>query len=532
MTWLWQRVDIFGLCYCVRREAKDIFAPEVNPLDYYAREDGIRELAEELYRALLSKKLNYALEPDESTILVQEIRTPSEIKLEVKGTCLDLALLFCGMCLGCELLPVLILLEGHALVAVSLNYTLRDLQRRREKKLFENVMVADAAKLQELVRLVGEGAYLAVECTGFVDGQSLSESGQTTPECVGRKADGTMSFARAVDAGAQQLAPGSGREFRYALDIATGQRNLKRFASLAESDRWGRPFDLDGAREGADQPDPDPLPYLLDRSEQEEALIKAVHRHRELKPQRPLVCFVHGDEFEYHAAFVDRLEIISLPRILELWHSEEVAQLPVVRHRMKLSLAEVTAQNSEELFWSAITRAVFGSRPATRDDVINLISRQTLAVMFDASLLSGQMTGGAIEGLSRFLDFWNGWEKLPERLLLMVCVSFRYQRQLEARRRLLRFWKSPSVNDELRRYVEAQDFSSYRNLGGVLLPELRAVSQEDAEEVVKFAQVRRLYDLTEGDVIMLYNSELCTPDGCIPMLTLLDHFSEKRRKKR
>src|SRR5262245_29620774 len=45
---------------------------------------------------------------------------------------------------------------------------------------------------------------------------------------------------------------------------------------------------------------PPPLPYLCDRSEQEEELRAALLHHRRDKPQRPMVCLIHGNENEAH----------------------------------------------------------------------------------------------------------------------------------------------------------------------------------------------------------------------------------------
>jgi hypothetical protein len=55
------------------------------------------------------------------------IRTPAEI-LEAprEGTCLDLATLFCGLCLSYEVLPLIVVIEGHALSALSLTHGVRD----------------------------------------------------------------------------------------------------------------------------------------------------------------------------------------------------------------------------------------------------------------------------------------------------------------------------------------------------------------------------------------------------------------------
>jgi hypothetical protein len=107
----------------------------------------------------------------------QLIRTPEEILYTPrKGTCLDLAILFCAICWYHNLLPILILVEGHALVAVSLTHSLRDWENeeRRGQQLFWEGLgkLTDSDKLQKMVK---RKDYLAIECTGFAKSETLSE---------------------------------------------------------------------------------------------------------------------------------------------------------------------------------------------------------------------------------------------------------------------------------------------------------------------------------------------------------------------
>jgi hypothetical protein len=104
---------------------------------------------------------------------------PDEILVsKSQGTCLDLAVLFCGMCLRYELIPLLIVSGNHAWVAVSLTHWLHECKAsdREGKKLFKDGLLTDKEKVAELCNLVeDEEAYIAIECTGFTQG-SFSKS--------------------------------------------------------------------------------------------------------------------------------------------------------------------------------------------------------------------------------------------------------------------------------------------------------------------------------------------------------------------
>jgi tetratricopeptide (TPR) repeat protein len=101
------------------------------------------------------------------------------------------------------------------LAAVSLTHGLRDWQdpSRPKLQLFLDGPLTEPGPLLELI---ADEEYLTVECTGFAQSQSLSES---VPEGVGRTAEGLLPFERAVAAGREQLERPD-RPFRFALDIA------------------------------------------------------------------------------------------------------------------------------------------------------------------------------------------------------------------------------------------------------------------------------------------------------------------------
>ncbi len=212
----WSKVDERGLARFVTPDAVTLLRLPVNRLDLAAEPEGRRRLVEAIYGALLAKQIRYAAEMYHPSDALQPIRRPADV-LEAprEGTCLDLAVLFCGLCLGNELLPVLVVTEGHAFAAVSLTHGLRDWNAldRHERELFQAGPMTDPGPLRELV---DGGAYITVECTGFAQSKVLPVG---VPEAAGRTDPGVLSFERAAAAGREQLDCPE-RPFRFALDIA------------------------------------------------------------------------------------------------------------------------------------------------------------------------------------------------------------------------------------------------------------------------------------------------------------------------
>lgn len=221
MSWKWPKIERQGLARYALPDAARNFALGTSRYDLAQGASGRRNLANAIYSSLQSKKINYALEKYNGSDAVQLIRTPSEIIEQKEGTCLDLALLFCGVCLGNELLPLIVLIQGHALAAVSLSYDLRtkDAFDRSERQFFHDGLITEEEALRNLA---ASGAYLPIECTGFSATQKLPAE---LPEGNGRDFQGLLSFDRAVVAGTEQLSRAD-RPFLFALDIAAALHDL------------------------------------------------------------------------------------------------------------------------------------------------------------------------------------------------------------------------------------------------------------------------------------------------------------------
>jgi hypothetical protein len=209
----WPRINRIELARYVTPESATWLRIGINRFDL---EDNRQKVIEALYEALLAKNIRYVPEKYHPADNEQIIRTPSEILDHTReGTCLDLATLFCGLCLANELLPILIVLKDHALAAVSL------VKGRREwdayggmRSHFEDGPVTDVALIRTLV---DTGAYIAVECTGFAQSDKLGTYSHL-PEGNGR-VDGVLPFKRAITAGHEQLVQAN-RPFQFALEIA------------------------------------------------------------------------------------------------------------------------------------------------------------------------------------------------------------------------------------------------------------------------------------------------------------------------
>jgi tetratricopeptide (TPR) repeat protein len=191
-------------------------------------------LSKKVYDLLLSLEhpINYDLEKPFHDPSVgderQKIRTPREIMQSPgRGTCLDLSVLFASFCLENGLLPFIVLLEGHALVVVSITHGPEGFgtyDQCPEHNDFDDGLLTDLDKV--ITWLKDRESCIAIECTGFaVARHALSDK---YPEGKHRH-DGLMNFQEALAVGLQQIEgaklnkmqsnlPGT-RPFAFALDV-------------------------------------------------------------------------------------------------------------------------------------------------------------------------------------------------------------------------------------------------------------------------------------------------------------------------
>ena len=208
--WKWTKTEYRALSqfanFSKNSEVLNYFKNELPVLNELRdKPDGCRQMIEAVYKALAKREVRYALEEYDSSQDSQQIRTPAEILVSKnQGTCLDLAVLFCGMCLRYELIPLLIVSGNHAWVAVSLTHWLHECKAsdREGKKLFKDGLLTDEEKVAELCNLVeDEEAYIAIECTGFTQGRF------------------SKSFNEAEQEGLKRLRNFSSRNGGFILDV-------------------------------------------------------------------------------------------------------------------------------------------------------------------------------------------------------------------------------------------------------------------------------------------------------------------------
>jgi hypothetical protein len=263
-------------------------------------------------------------------------------------------------------------------------------------------------------------------------------------------------------------------------------------------------------------PIPNILPYLSDRSEQEKALKKALETLQETKSRRPFVCVIHGDEYECHDMFLERLRHAALPRILNL----DTERVFIKNYLLKWPSSSDIRQKRFEAVRENLLETITGnsSRTSTQDqEMFDIISHHEVPVMIETHLNTEDWLHSGPDLIKDFILFWNRWPNLAPGQFLIICLCLEYK-SVDS----VSFWqksKFAKLNDKISGLFDQIDFAKYDHLHGVTLPKLRAISRKDVEDWVRehareFCQIDEL----QREIRALYeNVDYHTRDGCIHM---------------
>lgn len=388
------------------------------------------KLLQAIYESLLTRDIRYAREKFDPILEQQSIRHPEEMLLGAgDATCLDLSLLFAGLCLGNELLPLIVVLNGHVLVVVSL------VRGRREAGGFgrhgedqdgswaAEGLLKDGKTLYELVR---RGDYLPIECTGFARSESIDPR---IPEGKGRE-NGHLTFERAVEAGREQLSQAD-RAFSFAIDVAVLQ-DVHRILPHVIPDRYV-PRPEVRSRDRIETSDN--LPILCDRDPQEKKF-EEVCEHFKVRSTRPLMLILPGRVEERHVLYLNRIKWWSLEEYLAGGKKEV--------HRISKNPCEFTSpQNLRE----EILGVLLKTKKGKDEDIVAFITQAKLkAVVIGIQLYASRCAGNPQKPLQLIADYLAAFPDTRESVLVSLVVSFEEDEKQSIWKR---WWSSDLLNKSI-----------------------------------------------------------------------------------
>jgi hypothetical protein len=245
-------------------------------------------------------------------------------------------------------------------------------------------------------------------------------------------------------------------------------------SSPGRVDKWSLDSAAGGTRAGTVDI-PVLLPYMADRSLQQEQLGLVLDTHRSERPRRPLGVVIYGDEREAHQAFVDRLEQITLPKLLGLGDDSKVemkgldwgepsGSMELRLRRLRQNLAECFAE---------------GDRDATPESIVRSIGKYRCPVMVASSIYSANWQHGEDKVVQEWLETWKTWPDLPPGQTLVIALTFKLE---DGTRKS--FWERRKIakrNRSLCEFVEALKNRDFEGFSVAVLDRLEGVSEHHVQ---------------------------------------------------
>lgn len=231
---------------------------------------------------------------------------------------------------------------------------------------------------------------------------------------------------------------------------------------------------------------PSLLPYLVNRIEQEYELGRVIVRNS----PSPLICIIHGDEFQSHDKFLERLHKVSLPRFL----GEESIK--------KYHLPSPPKLNNWDEFSGHLHRTladiVIGRNSASQTEINDFFHRYPCPILIHTHLLTEQLKE-KFETLDNLVKFWCDEWTINSNQNLIICIFIKYQikRKMNTENSgiiklfnflnlnyLVKKYRYEKANQKISQHIKSL-CNSERSNPLVLVPELTGVSRSDAENWVR-----------------------------------------------
>jgi Domain of unknown function (DUF4062)/inactive STAND len=227
-------------------------------------------------------------------------------------------------------------------------------------------------------------------------------------------------------------------------------------------------------RFGLGRPLPELLPYSANRKAQEIDLSKAVEASK--NRARPLLCVLHGDEYQCPDMFLRRVEEQLLPNLLKVPADRRLLTYHLPFPKNFRSVADL-----HERLGITFSQEVVGS-VVSIEEINNRLGQFGFPAAVQTHLLTDDwMKRGPADLLEGYVAFWRAWPDLAvgQRLFVFLSVKYRDPGHLSRwdyfRRRRLH-----QANEGMQAAIDALGARGAPDT--VVLPRLECVSRSEVED--------------------------------------------------
>jgi hypothetical protein len=261
---------------------------------------------------------------------------------------------------------------------------------------------------------------------------------------------------------------------------------------------------------------PSLLPYLVNRSRQEYELEKGIKKLIGKSRSSPLICIIHGDEFQSHDKFLERLHKISLPKCL--------GQDSIKQYHLPSPPKLKDAQEFSDYLRTTLANIVIKRSSASLEEINAYFNECSIPILIHTHLLTEQLQKQEFATLDNLLNFWHTWPvHINENLIICIFIKYQIRRKKQNKNsdimrlflRLINYflkqYRYQRVNQRIYQYIERlslSNFDKFNRLSGLVLPELTGVSRGEAEDWVRMEYTQNVIGAAMADKLIKEIREL------------------------
>lgn len=259
---------------------------------------------------------------------------------------------------------------------------------------------------------------------------------------------------------------------------------------------------------------PSLLPYLVNRNKQEYKLDKVIKKLIQKHPHSPLICIIHGDEFQSHDKFLERLHKVSLPKFL----GQESIKKYYLPSPPKLN----NSHEFSDYLRNTLADIVLKRSSASPEEINTFFRECSIPILIHTHLLTEQLQKQEFETLHNLLNFWHTWP-IQSNQKLIICIFIKYQiRRKKYTRKsdiislffsfvsdFLKQYRYQKVNQKIYQHINSpSNFEKFNPLSVLVLPELTGVSRGEAEDWVRMEYTQNVIGEAIADKLIKEIREL------------------------
>lgn len=236
------------------------------------------------------------------------------------------------------------------------------------------------------------------------------------------------------------------------------------------------------------RPIPPLLPYLCDRSEQEYHLAQALQKLNQ-QPHRPLVCIIHGDDFQSHDMFLERLKQVSLPKLIYP-DAEEIAVTDY------LLSCPSRLQKIDDLHYQLekkLAETLLNRSPVPKEEINNFLAGHPGPVIIHTHFLTEDWQQHGSKVIESFLKFWQHWPDIPpgNYILIFLFIKYQVKKELSIKRFCFKF-RNKNIYNFIQQ-LSLSNFSQFGRLIGTVLPKLDGINRRETEDWARDKDTRNFW---------------------------------------